>query len=504
VVSVATPLVLLLGTSTGLRLATLVCLMLAVAGARRLGWLWTRDPWAAAAAGLLYGINGGVLVYTVAGHFIPMSYCALPWLLLCAFQLGTRTSAGLGLGFWTAFDLLNGVQYPSIYALILTAAVWLRAVRVQTPEGRRRVLVQTLLAVGVCLALGGWRIATTALVVRDYPRVYFSMFGGSPRDLLSWLLDRPGPDVLRTTSVPQFWESTCYVGPLALVLVVVSLRWGWRWWHALALLCLWLSLGEEHWTKASYWLAQAPVFRSMHVVTRWRIPAMLGLGLAAADCLAHWRRAGGYRRALVPVVVVLLAADYLMYGLSILPVATSVAPSEDLFPGPPTAELVNVETAPSYPALLRGYGVIRAHEPMLGYNRTLPTARLWRGHPRYRGEFWIEGGSVRVESWSPNRIVLQAEPGQEVHVNQNPGSWWRINGRLAFPEWRCAEWEKPFAARADSRGRLVLEIEPKGRALGLGLHALGAVLVLGALGASRFAPAIQEPAGAARSKVEAG
>src|SRR5207248_4815317 len=102
--SVATPLVLLLGTATGLRIATVICLMVAAEGARRLAWYWIGDPWAAVVAGLVYGINGGVLVYTVAGHFIPMSYCALPRLVGSAFRVGERLREGLWLGFWTAVD----------------------------------------------------------------------------------------------------------------------------------------------------------------------------------------------------------------------------------------------------------------------------------------------------------------------------------------------------------------------------------------------------------------
>ncbi len=45
-VSIATPLVLALGTSIGLRLAAILCLLLAVEGTYRLALLWLREPWA--------------------------------------------------------------------------------------------------------------------------------------------------------------------------------------------------------------------------------------------------------------------------------------------------------------------------------------------------------------------------------------------------------------------------------------------------------------------------
>src|SRR5258707_5107127 len=71
-VSIATPLVLALGTSIGLRISAILCLLIAVEGAYRLAWLWFREPWSAAAAALIYGLNGGVAVNTAQGYIIAM------------------------------------------------------------------------------------------------------------------------------------------------------------------------------------------------------------------------------------------------------------------------------------------------------------------------------------------------------------------------------------------------------------------------------------------------
>jgi hypothetical protein len=478
VVSLATPFVLIFGTATGLRLATIGCLMIAVEGARRVAWLWLREPWAAAAAGLIYGINGAVLVYTVAGHFIPMSYCATPWMIYYAFRIGHRLADGIWLGFWTAFDVLNGIQYPSVYGVVIATLVGVRALRVEQGPRRGRLLVHTLAALGVFLALAGWRIATTVLVLRDYPREWYSLFAFTPREIFTWLFTAPGPETLKSATQSIFWETQCYVGALVVFLALASLRQGWRWWHTLTLLCFWFAIGSVNCEHPSYWLSQAPVFRTMHVVTRWRIPAMLGLGLAAAATVAHWRT-GPSRllRRLAIAMVVLIAIDLLSYGHHILPVACSVEPATGLFPGPATEEVVNVEYGLGFPCIARGYGVIRAHEPLLGYDRGLPTARLWKGHPDYRGEAWTEDGTLIPESWSPHRIVYIARPGEIIHINQNPGSWWLINGDLPFAAERCAEWTKPFVARADARGRLELRIAPRGLRFGLALHVAGIVLL---------------------------
>jgi hypothetical protein len=137
---------------------------------------------------------------------------------------------------------------------------------------------------------------------------------------------------------------------------------------------------------------------------------------------------------------------------------------------------------------MRGYGVIRGYEPMLSYHRAAPTLRKARGEPGYLGEAWTAEATVRPVFWSPNRVVFQVRPGQEVFINQNPGSWWRVNGRRAFPARRCAEPMLPFAARADRTGRLVLQIDPPGLPVGGSLHLIGAALLAAAWYTSRRIP----------------
>ena len=96
------------------------------------------------------------------------------------------------------------------------------------------------------------------------------------------------------------------------------------------------------------------------------------------------------------------------------------------------------------------------------------------------GEAWTEAGTVRPVFWSPNRIIFRVAPGQGVFLNQNPGSWWWVNGRQAFAGRRCAEPLLPFVVRADDSGRIELRIHPRGLELGIGLHLAGLVLLAAA------------------------
>jgi hypothetical protein len=478
VIGVATPLVLLFGTSAGMRFAQLACLLIAIEGARRLAWLWLREPLAALAAGLVYGINGGVLSLAVAGYYLPMSFCSFPWLLYHAFQLERRRADGALLGLWLAFTALNGIHYFTVYSLLILAVVWLRGLRARSGLAGARFLLHSVLASGVFLALAGWRLATTCLVYRDFPRLFRSGHDLAPWSILTYLLARPSAADLARMEVPEYWETLWYIGPVVLALAAMSLVRGWRWWHTLTAACVWLAAGSEAWYHPSYWLAHFPPFATMHVVTRWRYMAMLGFALAAADVLASWRLGGSSAlRRLAVVAVVAIAADYILLGCQVLHVGFRIAPSESRFPGPPTPAVIQVKDGLGFAAIQRGYGVLRLQEPMLGYDLTAPTARLWRGHPDYVGEWWTDAGPVYPRSWSPNRIVLEVAPAQTVSINQNPSSWWIVNGHRAFPTWRCAEPERAFVVRADSRGRVELQTQPRGLGLGVALHIAGCALI---------------------------
>jgi hypothetical protein len=487
-VSIATPLVLALGTTIGLRVSAILCILIAVDGAYRLALLWLREPWAAAAAALVYGLNGGVVIDTAQGYILAMSYCSVPWLVYHAFRIGDRFFDGLALGFWLAFTVLNGIQYLSFYGGLLALAVGMRAFRVGPRQARMRMLVHAVVAIGLFLALCGWRLVPVLLVLSDDQRERITSWDESPWKVLGYLLTRPEPDwyeVIPGVHHADYISLVSYVGPLVLLLALGSLVGGWRWWHTLGLITGWLAIGSVGWYHASYWLASWPLFGSAHVVTRWRYLAFLGIGLAAASVLARWGKSNDRRtRNFAAFWTLMIAFDFFFLAYQQFPLAFSVRAEPALFPGPPVRTIVNVGDGLGYPCTLRGYGVIRGYEPMLSYRRHAPTLRKAREDPDYRGEAWTDHGPVEPIYWSPNRLVFQVAPGQEVSINQNPGSWWWANGRPAFAGRRCAELMIPFAARADASGRLQLEIRPPGLKSGMGLQVVGLGLLSAALAVS--------------------
>lgn len=479
------PLVLGFGTSIGLRLATIVYLMIGAEGARRLGLLCFHDPWAALATAWIFTLNGGVLVDCLGGFHIPVGNLPLPWLLLSVAKLHDRRWAGVSLGFWLAWAVLNPIHYATIYLGPIIGLAWIRGLAVHHQKCLGKYLLRSIQGLGLFLALAGWRIATVAAVMSDFPRALSSTYSETLWTIWVHLTERTEPRLIQFGALHSyFWETCTYVGPLVLILAITSLLIRIQWWHWLLLVCGWLAAGSIEWFHASYWLDQFPVFSSLHVVTRWRFPALLGLALAVGQTVNWAGRSSRWDlRWATRAVVVAIGVDFVSYGWSLFPIAFSVAPLEDNFPGPPTDRLIAVSNNAGFPAVLRGYGVVHCQEPQLGYNRFAITNRRWREHPDYQGEFWTQRGELVPREWHPNHILLIAQPHESVWVNQNPGSYWRVNGQQAFPGTRWAEMRRDFVVKANEQGRVELTLRPAGLDRGIVLHGMGFVILgLGLVG----------------------
>ena len=269
------------------------------------------------------------------GYVMAMSYCSVPWLALFAYRIGRRLSDGLWLGFWMGFMVMNGIQYMTLYAIPFTAMIWFRSLRMQPRALRGKLLVHTLAALGVCLLIGGWRLYTVLLVLLDDKGERVTYWDESPASMLHYLLFRPAPNWNEAIDAAQgsmFGELSGYVGPVVLGLALVSLVLGWRWWHAPALVCFWLALGSVQWYEPSAWMGNWPFIGSAHVVPRWRILGMLGLGFAAgsvvAKCCALPRRAVRVVSAALSLIII---ADLVLLAHQQFPRAFSVSPSPESF-----------------------------------------------------------------------------------------------------------------------------------------------------------------------------
>ena len=84
---------------------------------------------------------------------------------------------------------------------------------------------------------------------------------------------------------------------------------------------------------------------------RWRIVVLMGLGLAAGNVLASWRRSDRQAlRALASCLVVIVAADFVVLGYLQLPRAFSIRPILHISRARPFRTSSMSETALAMPA----------------------------------------------------------------------------------------------------------------------------------------------------------
>jgi hypothetical protein len=508
-VSISFLCVLLFGTTLGLKLATLIHLMIAAEGARWLSGLWLRDPVARVVAGFIYAGNGSVALYCAAGHLGIQLIAWIPWAIGLTFVLERGAIYGVALGVVLAMTVLTSMQYFAVYLFMIIAVLIISRLVAPTAfhgvllhercgqpwsmgqgserDGTQRMIRNLMWASAVFLSLAGFRMVIASELVLDFPRGRFSQIrqSESVMDLVGSLIV-PGQRIDRRApgSVTPGWhEYGCYVGVLPCLLFFASLKRGWRWWHVLALLCLWLAIGNARWFHLSRWVADMPVLGMMRVASRWRVIGVLGIALAVAQIVTDWhssprpwlRRVALFLSA--AITLDLLIQSHLNYRDAFVLQPELIDRSDQ----PRTFVQQHNQSPPALASsaiqktLNANYGVIYGYEPLIGQDDNPRSSLLWVGHPEYRGEYSSDSGPVRLLHWSPNSIELEAAPGAEVVVNQNPGSYWLAKGCRVFPDLRAVDRHQTFKVTAESDGKVDLTVLPHTWLSGLAATMAGVV-----------------------------
>jgi hypothetical protein len=226
-----------------------------------------------------------------------------------------------------------------------------------------------------------------------------------------------------------------------------------------------------------YWMHLLPPWKTMVVITRWRLYACYFLLLGAVQGLVVIRAGGRGKVAAGLAALVVLDLGFNVYYAYRGTFERPAPPFLKVSDPPKTVLDRPPDVWRHYRANLISMG---SEFPLLGWRDHYPK-RAHLGTPGYAGDYTGQKW-VAVESWSPNRIVLRASPGDTLTVNLNPSSYWILNGERLFPGYRAMEPELPFRLTVPASGRVELTARPPHLAL---LLLLQAVLVLAALGLYR-------------------
>ena len=448
---------LLLGTLVGVKLDLLVKLAVGLIGTYLLGRRASLDRAAAALAAVTFMLGGVYAQTTVVGMTEFTGIAFVPWVLLALLGDRTVTNIAIGGSALALMILTGGAYMISISALFLTIFATGLSISRRSLAPIRVLAAIALIGAG----LGAVKLVPELEFLRDHPRRIEDYSGYSVQGLLLSLADREQSlhfsSYERTEGIWRgvSWgpdENLMYVGivPILLALAGMAARSGLRIpLAACSVIFFWLSLGDRAEPFSLWqWLHQLPVYESMRVAQRFRMPLLLciallgGLGLQLLS--AALARRVGTRRATVlsALIVCAVAADLLwvnapvLRGAFVLP-PIDVAPArsfrQDSYWPPydgngfmlarPEGEYFGSASS-HLPSALANTGIIRCYE-----TNEVERRAIGSDSPRYRGEAFVAaaGGAARFERWTPNswRITAHADSDGYLVVNQSRDPGWR-------------------------------------------------------------------------------
>jgi hypothetical protein len=485
-----TPFVLLFGPVIGLKLGLIAHYFLCFEFARLLGRNIFRAPLSAVIAGLLYALNPALNAHIVIGHLCFAAYPLAPLLMLACLRLPTHRWAGCFAGLTAGFMLHLGLHYYAVYILLLGGLLAL-AVAIRHHAWSMMVRFALLFGLAFCAA-SAMRLLPILSVMQDFPRqislplnthweTHLRMwFTPSLGPISPWLTIAP-PNLPVTFNLSSH-EFYAYIGVSVLLMACWSLRSGIRFYHIGTLLSFWMLLGSVHLWHLSRWMAHITPFDSMWVIFRWRVVVIAALSLAAVQAIDHLLLSYGSERRRISYITRILAWSMPIEWLILLWPSWNHYITPVVYPDvsraawqmPVTAHLLSakdsviphrsdINSLPRYyPAFRAHIGVAGGYDPLFGY---LPrsTARLYTGHPDYRGEYVVDGKAVAPVYWSPNHIRFSAlPPGRHLHVNLNFGRGWYLNGNPILTKMRTFEFNHRFKFHIPDSGIIDLSYRPPG------------------------------------------
>ena len=438
-------------------------------------------------------VCSGFFGHQVAGGHVwawPFYYLPLVlyFLLRGCWDLRWASLAGL---FWGLMIVEGGV-YPAPYTALLLGAVVLALLLGWTPlpdRGRAirwKVLAAFGVAVGFCALIGAMKLLPSLLHVAEHPREVTNYDRVGLDTLLDGLVSRHrewGWERLSHHNYRWWGEYGIYVGWATLVLAagaaVLRFR---RARVPLVLLALSLAVALGNLGPGSPWelLHRLPVFENLRVPTRFGVFTVLVLAFLAGLAVSEgerWLRGrltgrwtGRLARLLPAVVALGVAADVAWFNTHKFEGEwIEQAPDPDEPAAPMVQSQGSWKRMYDHPAHNRGS--ITCQEP-----NAVPKSPRVRPQQHEYGVQPPGAGTVRLVSWSPNRIDLEVELRSEaqVWVNQNHHDGWTVDvGRMDPIEGQLA------VRLPTGKQRVRLVYRAPGLRVGLTLTTLGLLGIAG-------------------------
>lgn len=467
--------ILAFGPVIGFKVLIILYQFIGYEGARRLCRHLFGNRSFVEAVSVIPAIMPALALHFYPGHVVFFPLYLFPWLLYYGLTWHQTSGRAVGLGVVLALYAWGYVHYAIIMAFTIFpfVFVWILARHFRSKQAWMRAALATCTALG----LSFFRLAATYDLVRRFPRherFYYPLVAPLSEIIRTLVEPLQDPQTQGNVSGLKWWELGTYVGLLGLLLAYEGLRRGpRRLWpiHIGAFLCLVLAWNNRDPGLPSTYLHFIPPWNSVLVITRWRLFACFFILLGAVQGLVALRDAG--RPKLGAALAVLLIGDLgFHFGYAI----------RDTFHETSPPRLRGTDPPPSVwtPDRDHTWAHVRANQVALESECSLvgwdfrPTTHPHLGTPGYTGDFTLSK-DLTLDEWTPNRIRMHGTPGATVAININPSSYWLLNGKQLFPDYRAIEPDLPFQFRVPESGKVELLPRPPHLGLFLGVQSFFAL-----------------------------
>jgi hypothetical protein len=483
--------VLIFGTSVGLRLGLLVYLSIGFIGAWKLSRIWWKDRFLRLVFAFFIIANPALVYHLTIGHLLFLNFYFMPALFyfLLRFRQDKWSGVKAAIVFGIAFNDSPG--YMVQYGILVLACLYIYLFISKYTENSKMLLRWLSLFVPICAAATFYRLATVLPVAFDYPRITNLKIHFGLIELLT-IYFLPLTKLSEVFPIDRFkdlafpHEILAYTGIIAFYLFLYSFKRGIKWWHVATILLVWAAAGNDAWFYPMYWIQKIPSYSSHLSFTRVRVFALLFGGIAAVWGLQYIRieckeQSNRFFEWAVIVIGIIMVAEPLALSHLIMRSSHIKAPAYSPYGNPSqtfqntgrlrwpvgTPHTIRKTINLAYRAIRMNIGALRD----MG-DSYIPTSyesiRVGRDEPGYIGEFQQGGKAVTPAMWSPNRIILNGlKPEVPLIVNMNPGNPWYNNGKQLFPEYRIVELKKTFEVMPNENGSVNLSYHHPGHIVGI-------------------------------------
>ncbi len=466
-ISIQTPLVLIFGTQTGLKISIFVHLILGFWGAYLLFKKRGISDISSFYISMLFAFNGITASFLWAGMLVFLNFAYIPFVLYFIDKKDIKSLIKAGVIFALSF------YYDYHIPLLFSPYIVFQVVRLFYPYGILNIVKKLALFVFVFILFSFPKLILSLELYSNFRRVVENPYGYRIGNLIHNLISPSQPlyELNNGGGLVGADEKSIYLGiiPLLFILFLPLLKRGPKKYIVLILLELivfvWISMGSKINPSLYEILKIVPFYESLNMAERFRfvfmIPLLMLIGFGFSSFL------GGFKGILKPLMAGLIIAstfiDIVIFSrnnflnnslvISQKNVGYSGGPYRQIFSENDDYKYFKYSQSwlehnsdavqflkpwsYEYEYLKSEIGVIDCYSPF-GGTESVKGAN----QNGYKGEWYLEKnkGTIKLLFWSPNRVLIKVDmPKKENDVlilNQSYFKGWKIlvNGNKVTPE----------------------------------------------------------------------